>query len=95
MKGAVQTGDPPGADSFATRFGLIRYAPQAIKLDKAWTEGVPDRWPVVGEYLRRRTGHSFPVQFSETHIGDPAYPRSYTEWHSYVQDRGASWCSVT
>src|SRR5918998_1352855 len=61
MKGAVQTGDPPGPDSFATHFGLIRYAPQAIKLDKAWTEGVPDRWPVVGEYLRRRTGHSFPV----------------------------------
>jgi alkylhydroperoxidase family enzyme len=61
MKGAVQTGDPPGADSFATRCGLIRYAPQAIKLDKAWTEGVPDRWPVVVEYLRRRTGHSFPV----------------------------------
>ncbi len=61
MKGAVVAGDPPGADSLATRFGLIRYAPQAIKLDKAWTEGVPDRWPAVGEYLRQRTGHSFPV----------------------------------
>jgi hypothetical protein len=61
MKGAVPPGDPPGADSLATRFGLIRYAPQAIKLDKAWTEGVPDRWPAVGEYLRQRTGHSFPV----------------------------------
>ena len=61
MKGAVQPGDPPGADSLATRLGLIRYAPQAIKLDKAWTKGVPDRWPAVGEYLRQRTGHSFPV----------------------------------
>jgi hypothetical protein len=61
MKGAVQAGDPPGADSLATRFGLIRYAPRAIRLDKAWTKGVPDRWPAVGEYLRRRTGHSFPV----------------------------------
>ena len=61
MKGAVQAGAPPGADSLATRFGLIRYAPRAIKLDKAWTEGVPDRWPAVGEYLRQRTGHSFPV----------------------------------
>jgi hypothetical protein len=61
MKGAVRPGDPPGTDSFATRFGLIRYAPRAIKLDKAWTEGVPDRWPAVGEYLRQRTGHSFPV----------------------------------
>jgi hypothetical protein len=61
MKGAVQSGDPPSADSLATRLGLIRYAPQAIKLDKAWTQGVPDRWPAVGEYLRQRTGHSFPV----------------------------------
>jgi hypothetical protein len=60
-KGAVSAGDPPGADSLATRFGLIRYAPRAIKLDKAWTEGVPDRWPAVGEYLRQRIGHSFPV----------------------------------
>jgi hypothetical protein len=41
MKGAVQAGDPPGADSLATRLGLIRYAPQAIKLDKEWTQGVP------------------------------------------------------
>jgi hypothetical protein len=61
MKGAVQPGEPPGADSFATRVGLIRYAPQAIKLDKTWTRGVPDRWPAVGEYLRQRTGHPFPV----------------------------------
>ena len=61
MKGPVRPGDPPGADSIATRFGLIRYAPRAIKLDKAWTEGVPDSWPAVGEYLRQRTGHSFPV----------------------------------
>ncbi len=60
-EGRVSAGDPPGADSLATRLGLIRYAPQAIKLDKAWTRGVPDRWPAVGEYLRQRTGHSFPV----------------------------------
>lgn len=61
MKGGGTAGDPPGADSLATRAGLIRYAPRAIKLDKAWTKGVPDRWPAVGEYLRRETGHSFPV----------------------------------
>jgi hypothetical protein len=61
MKGAVRPGDPPGADSLATRLGLIRHAPRAIKLDKAWTRGVPDRWPAVGEYLRQRTGHPFPV----------------------------------
>ncbi len=61
MPGAVVAGKPPGADSLATRLGLIRYAPRAIKLDKAWTAGVPDRWPAVGEYLRQRTGHAFPV----------------------------------
>ena len=61
MKGTVQPGSPPGADSLATRLGLIRYAPQAIKLDRGWTRGVPDRWPAVGEFLRQRTGHSFPV----------------------------------
>lgn len=61
MRSAVMAGDPPGADSLATRFGLVRYAPQAIKLDKEWTAGVPDRWPAVGEYLRQQTGHSFPV----------------------------------
>ena len=61
MQGAVVAGKPPGADSLATRLGLIRYAPRAIKLDKAWTKGVPDRWPAVGEYLRQRTGHAFPV----------------------------------
>ena len=48
MKGAVSAGDPPGADSLPTRLGLIRYAPQALKLDKVWTDGVPDRWPAVG-----------------------------------------------
>ena len=61
MQGAVVAGDPPRADSLASRLGLIRYAPRAIKLDKAWTAGVPDRWPAVGEYLRHRTGHAFPV----------------------------------
>jgi hypothetical protein len=40
---------------------VIRYAPQALRLDGMWTAGVPDRWPAVGEFLRQRTGHSFPV----------------------------------
>lgn len=61
MKGAARTGDPPAADSLGTRLSVIRYAPQALKLDKLWTAGVPDRWPAVGEFLRERTGHSFPV----------------------------------
>lgn len=41
MKGSVFAGDPPGADSVLTRLSVVRYAPQAVKLDKAWTKGVP------------------------------------------------------
>jgi hypothetical protein len=61
MRTTVLDGDPPGADSLLTRLSFVRYAPQAIKLDKGWTQGVPDRWPAVGEFLQRTTGHSFPV----------------------------------
>ena len=61
MTSTVLAGDPPGADSLLTRLSVVRYAPQAVKLDKRWTRGVPDRWPEVGEFLRDVTGHSFPV----------------------------------
>lgn len=61
MRSAILSGDPPGADSLLSRLGVVRYAPQALKLDKLWTAGVPDRWPAVGEFLQRHTGHSFPV----------------------------------
>ncbi len=61
MRSAVVSGDPPGADSLLSRLGVVRYAPRALKLDKRWTAGVPDRWPAVGEFLRQQTGHSFPV----------------------------------
>lgn len=57
----VAAGIPPAADTLATRLGLIRYAPRAISLDRAWTSGVFDRWPAVGTYLRTHTGHDFPV----------------------------------
>ena len=39
----------------------MRHAPSALRLDKRWTAGVPDRWPAVGDFLRRATGHAFPV----------------------------------
>jgi hypothetical protein len=61
MKGTAPIGDPPRADSLLRRLSVIRYAPQALRLDGMWTAGVPDRWPAVGEFLRQRTGHSFPV----------------------------------
>jgi alkylhydroperoxidase family enzyme len=57
----VLDGDPPGEDSVLARLSVLRYAPAAIKLDREWTKGVPDRWPAVGEFLRRETGHNFPV----------------------------------
>ncbi|MGQ0467792.1 MAG: carboxymuconolactone decarboxylase family protein [Sporichthyaceae bacterium] len=57
----VLDGDPPGEDSLLARLSVVRYAPAAIKLDREWTTGVPDRWPAVGEFLRRETGHDFPV----------------------------------
>lgn len=61
MNSPVLAGDPPGADSLLSRIGVVRFAPQALKLDKLWTEGVPDRWPAVGEFLQQKIGHSFPV----------------------------------
>ena len=57
----VPAGHQPSPDSLGTRLSLIRYAPRAISLDKRWTRGVPDRWPEVGRYLQRQTGHDFPV----------------------------------
>lgn len=61
MRSPIKSGAPPEVDSLRTRLGLIRHAPSAIMLDRAWTKGVPDRWPEVGEYLKERTGHDFPV----------------------------------
>lgn len=61
MRGAPARGTPPDADSLATRLSVIRHAPSALRLDKEWTAGVPDRWPAVGDYLRDKTGHAFPV----------------------------------
>jgi alkylhydroperoxidase family enzyme len=59
--GAGASRPPPSADGAMTKLGIIRYAPGAISLDRKWTAGVPDRWPAVGQYLRERTGHDFPV----------------------------------
>jgi alkylhydroperoxidase family enzyme len=61
MKESPPAGAPPRADSFATRIGILRHAPAAIALDKQWTAGVPDRWPDVGDFLRSKTGHTFPL----------------------------------
>jgi hypothetical protein len=50
-----------------TKLGIVRYAPGAVALDAKWTAGVPNRWPAVGDFLRERTGHAFPVLSRMTH----------------------------
>ncbi|HEX3525673.1 MAG TPA: hypothetical protein VH988_01275 [Thermoanaerobaculia bacterium] len=52
---------PGGRDTLATKLSILRYLPAALRLDRAWTRGVPSRWPAVGVYLQAHTGHDFPV----------------------------------
>jgi hypothetical protein len=65
--GARPNGRPPRPDGFMTKLGIVRYAPGAVALDVKWTAGVPNRWPDVGDFLRERTGHDFPVLSRMTH----------------------------
>jgi len=51
----------PSADSLGKRLRVVRHAPKALSLDKQWTRAVPGRWPEVGDFLRQKTGHDFPV----------------------------------
>jgi alkylhydroperoxidase family enzyme len=60
-------GAPPRPDGIATQLGILRHAPGALSLDSKWTAGVPARWPRVGNFLRERTGHDFPVLARLTH----------------------------
>ena len=52
---------PSGADTVVTKMTILRHLPGALRLDHAWTRGVPWRWPAVGRYLKEKTGHDFPV----------------------------------
>ena len=58
---------PPRADNLGTKLGVLRYAPAAMSFDRKWTAGVPSRWPMVGDFLRSKTGHDFPVLSRLTH----------------------------
>jgi alkylhydroperoxidase family enzyme len=51
----------PPVDGWRTRLRLLPLLPAAILSDHRWQRGVPSRWPAVGEFLRERTGHDFPV----------------------------------
>lgn len=52
---------PGGSDTLLTRLSILRHLPGALRLDYAWTRGVPWRWPAVGTWLKANTGHDFPV----------------------------------
>lgn len=61
LREPVASREAPPTDTFSTQVSLLRHAPKALSLDKAWTRGVPDRWPAVGDYLKQQTGYAFPV----------------------------------
>ncbi len=54
-------GVAPRPDGVASKLGVVPYIPAALSLDRKWTAGVPNRWPAVGEFLRAKTGHDFPL----------------------------------
>ncbi len=56
-----KNGPAPSRDGIGVKLGVVRHIPAALSADRAWTAGVPNRWPAVGTYLRERTGHDFPV----------------------------------
>lgn len=58
---AARSRPAPPADGLRTRLRLLPLLPAAIRTDRALQRGVPGRWPDAGAFLRRRTGHDFPV----------------------------------
>jgi alkylhydroperoxidase family enzyme len=57
----AKTTAPPKSDTLWKKLSVLPHAPGALRLDKQWQQGVPDAWPAVGEFLRQKTGHNFPV----------------------------------
>jgi hypothetical protein len=51
----------PKTDNLETYFRVLQQAPSAIRLEQHWTANVPNRWPEVGIFLEKHTGHSFPI----------------------------------
>ncbi len=59
--GEVVATAPPPRDSLWTKLRIIPSMPSALRLDRAWQRGVPDAWPAVGDFLKERVGHDFPL----------------------------------
>jgi alkylhydroperoxidase family enzyme len=57
----LATKPPPPADGLLTKLRIFPLLPAALRMDARWQRGVPSAWPAVGDYLRERTGHDFPV----------------------------------
>ena len=57
----LATKPPPPADGLLTKLRIVPLLPAAIRMDARWQRGVPSAWPAVGDFLRERTGHEFPV----------------------------------
>ena len=58
---AARRTPPPPADTLRTKLRIVPFMPTALRLDRLWLRGVPGAWPAVGAFLRKRTGHDFPV----------------------------------
>jgi alkylhydroperoxidase family enzyme len=52
---------PPPADGLLTKLRIVPRLPAAVRKDARWQRGVPGVWPAVGDFLRERTGHDFPL----------------------------------
>jgi alkylhydroperoxidase family enzyme len=55
------TKPPPPADILLRKLRIVPLLPAAVRADARWQRGVPSAWPAVGDFLRERTGHEFPV----------------------------------
>ncbi|HAA18242.1 MAG TPA: hypothetical protein DCP28_05500, partial [Cytophagales bacterium] len=48
-------------DSLTTIFRVMRLAPQAIRLESGWTQGVPKGLTRVQDHLKQQLGYDFPI----------------------------------
>jgi alkylhydroperoxidase family enzyme len=68
LDGSAPAKPPPPADGLSTKLRVLPLVPSALRLDARWQRGVPKAWPAVGDVLRERTGHDFPL-ISRLHHG--------------------------
>ena len=63
----VSSVSTPPIDNIQTYLRVLKFVPSAISLEKAWTKGVPSRYPEAGAFLEQHTGHAFPLLGKLTH----------------------------